>query len=1709
MVKKCRLKSFSCKVICLSVALSVLVLLGGVFSPVYAEGIITTVAGSGATGWGNGGFSGDGEAATVAKLNAPYGVAVDSIGNLYIADWVNNRIRKVNTLGIISTVAGGGVAGIGDGGAATAAILCGPYGVAVDSIGNLYIADTYSYRIRKVDTAGIISTVAGNGVGGFSGDGGAATAAELDLPDSVAVDNIGNLYIADNHNHRIRKVNTAGIISTVAGTGVAGYIGDGGSATVAQLNYPSGVAVDSIGNLYIADKFNFCIRKVDISGIISAVSSGTWLLDGVAVDSIGNLYITDTNNHRIRKVDTAGVISTVAGNNIEGFSGDGGIATVAQLNYPYGVAVDSIGNLYIADCYNQRIRKVTFSPSTRLIALSGNLAFDSVAVGSSATKTLTISNTGNSILTVSSVSYPTGFSGNWNSGTIAANGSQNITVTFAPTEAQSYSGTVTVNSDKTDGTNTIAISGRGTTVEIDCNFVTEIPAVECQSLLDLYSNTNGPNWINKTDWNATNTPCNWYGVSCGGGHVTSISLNFNQLNGAIPNFNLPNLSLLDLSWNQLRGTIPNFNLPNLARLRLSVNELSGTIPNFNLPKLSELDLSNNPLSGDIPNFNLPNLEYLTIAHNQLTGMLPNFNLPNLIWLYIGDNLLSGMIPNFNLPKLTELALFSNQLTGTIPNFNLPNLTKLDLANNRLSGTIPNLNLASLTSVYFYNNCGLTAYDNAQAVVLNSKDPSWQQLNPDCSEVSRIINLSGNLAFDDVAVNTSKQLSFIISNTGNYPLTVSLISYPSGFTGNWSGGVIPDGGSQAITVTFSPTALQAYSGIVTVNSDKTDGANTIAVSGSGTEIPISYTVSGYVKDSANTGVSGVTLNFSNSGGSATTDSSGFYSKSVSKGWSGTVTPEKSGYSFTPQNRSYSNVAANQSEQNYTASPQQQSYVISGYVRDSSNIALSSASLTFSNSGGSVSTNNSGYYTHTIPSGWSGTVTPSKQGYTFEPSNRSYTAVNADQFNQDYRGIPIPFTISGYVTDSANKALSGVRLNFSNYAGSVETDASGYYGNIVYYGWTGTVTPEKSGYTFKPANLSYTAVSSNHTVQNYVGTPTAVPDIAVSPLSLIFTKPKTRSVNNETDDSAFLPASENRDSEVSLPPDGKYATGLLIPEHVKEYWKSHTPSRKYRSIRDMPPSKDWSVYDSPVKNQGQCGSCWAFTTVAMMENLANQANLSVSKDFAEQVLVSCLYGGAGCSGGWYWDALSYIHQNGLPPENCYPYRINNGNCANKCATPDFLVKIENSTPSAGLWGKDNFTVQDIKGALQEGPLCVAMEVADDFYNYSGGIYDYKGGYYEFGHAVLLVGYDDSQQCFRVKNSWGTWWGEGGYFRIAYNDVTDSIKFGCYAVAASGIFIDGQSQTENIVVSNTGTGTLNISSISCDKTWLGISPQSLSAIAPNEQKTLTLSVKDWNSVASPEDTAKITIFSNDPDEASVIVTVKATIPVMAARPLLTVSPPFYGNISESDGKTQLDVSDDSGDTYLDISNGGEGTMSWTAASDKSWLKITQGSSGTDYGRVLIAYDENTGGERTGTITVSASGAVNSPQYVVIRQSNIDVDADNDGMTDSFEFQYGFDSSNPDDASGDRDEDGLTNLEEQEIGTNPNLADTDDDGLSDGYEEDNGLNPLVPDLFTIADVVTVLKILAGMNVSPAGTNADADKNGKVEIRDAVYIFQKLAGLR
>jgi sugar lactone lactonase YvrE len=293
-------------------------------NPPPPAGTILTVAGTGKPG-----FSGDGGKATEARLNAPHGLALDAAGNLYIGEHLNNRVRKVTPDGIITTIAGTGRPGFsGDGGKATEAWLSSPDYLASDGAGNLYIGDSDNARVRKVSPDGLITTVAGSGKAGYSGDNGPATAARLNVIVGLAVDTAGSLYIADLFNYRVRKVSADGIITTIAGTGTAGDTGDGGAATAAELYGPTSVAVDAAGNLFIGE-----IGKL---GDAKAVPSS-----------------------RVRKVGVDGIITTVAGNGLPGFSGDGGKATEAQLNSPWQVTVDAAGDLFIADGNNARVRKVT------------------------------------------------------------------------------------------------------------------------------------------------------------------------------------------------------------------------------------------------------------------------------------------------------------------------------------------------------------------------------------------------------------------------------------------------------------------------------------------------------------------------------------------------------------------------------------------------------------------------------------------------------------------------------------------------------------------------------------------------------------------------------------------------------------------------------------------------------------------------------------------------------------------------------------------------------------------------------------------------------------------------------------------------------------------------------------------------------------------------------------------------------------------------------------------------------------------------------------------------------------------------------------------------------------------------------------------------------------------------------------------------------
>jgi sugar lactone lactonase YvrE len=382
-----------------------------------ADGIITTIAGTANTG-----FSGDGGPATSARLSFPQNVAIDQAQNLYIVDSGNNRIRKITPDGIIKTVVGNGTAGFaGDGGPAVGAQLNNPSAVAVGTDGSLYIADATNHRIRKVDPAGTITTIGGNGSAQSGGDGGSATSATLYSPQDVAVDASGTVYLTQ-LDSRVRKITTNGIISAVAGNGTAGFSGDGGPAVNALVGPAAGVDVDATGAIYIADQANYRIRRITADGTINTIAGG-YTGDGgpatnaffrktlvrspaeLTVDRYGNIYISDRFGNRIRKVTPAGTITTVAGSGVNGYSGDGGNANQAQLRYPRGVGLDRDDNLYVVDQYNTRLRKV--DAAGKIATIAGNGSPDFIAVRPSSSSADIYNSTGIAVSQSGTVYVPT------------------------------------------------------------------------------------------------------------------------------------------------------------------------------------------------------------------------------------------------------------------------------------------------------------------------------------------------------------------------------------------------------------------------------------------------------------------------------------------------------------------------------------------------------------------------------------------------------------------------------------------------------------------------------------------------------------------------------------------------------------------------------------------------------------------------------------------------------------------------------------------------------------------------------------------------------------------------------------------------------------------------------------------------------------------------------------------------------------------------------------------------------------------------------------------------------------------------------------------------------------------------------------------------------------------------------------------------------
>jgi len=318
--------------------------------------VVSTFAGSDTEGSGNG-------TGTAAQFNHPFGVAVDSSGNVFVGDLDNHRIRRITPAGVVSTLAGTGIRGHADGIGNTAQFN-DPLGVAVDSSGNVYVADFRNHRIRRITPAGVVSIFAGS-TEGFAD--GAGTEAQFNYPTGVAVDSSGNVFVTDSVNHLIRKITTAGVVSTLAGS-TEGFAD--GAGNTAQFEDPYDLAVDSFGNVYVADQGNHLIRKITTAGVVSIFAGSTegfadgtgteaqfYFPTGVAVDSSGNVYVADFSNHCIRKITPERVVSTFAGTGTEGHAD--GTGTTAQFKRPAGVAVDSSGNVYVADFSNNRIRKIS------------------------------------------------------------------------------------------------------------------------------------------------------------------------------------------------------------------------------------------------------------------------------------------------------------------------------------------------------------------------------------------------------------------------------------------------------------------------------------------------------------------------------------------------------------------------------------------------------------------------------------------------------------------------------------------------------------------------------------------------------------------------------------------------------------------------------------------------------------------------------------------------------------------------------------------------------------------------------------------------------------------------------------------------------------------------------------------------------------------------------------------------------------------------------------------------------------------------------------------------------------------------------------------------------------------------------------------------------------------------------------------------------
>jgi hypothetical protein len=1073
-------------------------------------------------------------------------LAIDASGNLYAGGSFTtaggvtvNRIAKWN--GSTWSALGSGMNTI-------------VYALAFDSSGNLYAGGSFT-------TAGGVAVTAlakWNGTT-WSAVGSLIETGDIPSVKALAFDSLGNLY-AGGWFDKAGGIWALGIAKWNPSTSTWSDVGLGVNNSINALTF------DSSGNLYAGGDFtqagcSISGCSVTVKGI-AKWNGTTWSDLGVSTPPVyalafygGNLYAgggfgTTSGANKIAKYPMqtiSGYVRNSSNSPISGVtmtlntgdtdttdamgyysltvnSGWSGTVTPSKSDYTFTPANKSYSNV----TSNQSNQNFTGTQNTRIINVNPtSIDFGKVRCGYPKQLTFTISNSGNSPLTVSSISYPAVFfSGDWNSGTIPAGGSQTITVTFNPQccsgagPCPSYSGTVTINSDKTSGTNTLSMSGESNAeVYLVSGYVRDpnnngIPGVTLSFSDGNHSLTDASGYYSIAihSWfNGTITPSKPDYI------FTPPSLSCNGLTANLPNQNFTgvsriiNVSPTALDFGKVLGGMSRqltFTIGNSGNSPLTVSSISypagGFSGDWNSGTIAAggsqtVTVTFSPARGCITSSECESYSgTVTVNSDKTSGT-------NTLSVSGGANAqiysFSGYVrdPNNNgIPGVT--IAFSDGNTALTDNSGHYDKT----IHSWFSGTVT----PSKPDYIF------TPPNRSYNGFTSNTD------NQNFTGVSRIINITPtSLDFGKVRCGYSKQLAFTISNSGNSPLAVSSISYPSNvFSGDWNSGTIAAGASQTVTVTFVPKDSQccengwgdceniSYGGMVILNSDKTGGMNSLPISGA--LLSEYYKVSGYVRDSNNNGIPGATIKSSNGSSGlaeATTDSSGYYTLNISTWFNVTVTPSKSGYVFTPQNRAYGTISSNMDNQNFTGAVVSRIINVSPSTLDFGIVSFGGERVfTISNSGNSPLTVSSisysdshfsGNWSGTIPAGGSQTVTvtfgPVFCGFSPCRLYSGTVTVNSDKtsgtntLSISGAGKPETTTVSGYVRDSDNNGIPGVTITFrgADNFGAI-TDNSGFYSLTIYSG-SGTVTPSKSGYTFIPASRFYSKLESNQSDQNYTG------------------------------------------------------------------------------------------------------------------------------------------------------------------------------------------------------------------------------------------------------------------------------------------------------------------------------------------------------------------------------------------------------------------------------------------------------------------------------------------------------------------------------------------------------------------------------------------------------------------------------------------------